>query len=112
MKSICKGATLFQNKLELSVLIAKVKTVDSFVLFAANSIAITQSFAGFGLMILTITIGVHCDLTFSIDVLLERVTNKQKLVSKSFERWQHNNNCFGGVCRKYLQYKGIGRKEY
>ena len=77
MKSNCKGGILFQKKLEFCVLNAKTKSVDSFVLIAAISISITPPFAGFGLMILTITTGVHCDLTFSIDVLLERVKNKQ-----------------------------------
>ena len=50
------------------VLYTNLKTVDTFVIIAATS-TITLSFAGFGLILVTISTGIACGLTLTSEAL-------------------------------------------
>ena len=79
------------------------KTVDSFVIIAITSSSVTLSLTGFGLLVIPISSGFACGLTFTIQVLYELIMNEHNDFDKDYERAQQTVDSCDKLYEKCLQ---------
>ena len=87
------------------------ESIDGIVIIAATSTTITLSVTGIGLIILPISAGIACGLSFSNKVLHKLIINKYNKYKKQYERAQQTIKSFDKLYRKSLQDNVIDKTE-
>ena len=88
------------------------ESVDSIVIIAAKSTAITLSVTGIGLIVLPISAGIACSLSLGNKILHKLIINKYTKYKKQYERDQNTIKSFDKLYRKSLQDNVIDKTEY
>ena len=88
------------------------ESVDSIVIIATLSTSITLSVTGFGLVILPISAGIGCTLSFGKKVLHILIKNKYNKYTKQYEKDQQTIKSFDKLYRKSLQDNVIDKNEF
>ena len=88
------------------------ESADSIVIIGATSTSITLSITGVGLIILPISAGVACALSFGNKILHKIIINKYNKYKKQYERDQNTIKSFDKLYRKSLQDIIIDKTEY
>ena len=88
------------------------KSVDSIVILGAISTSVTLSITGFGLVIVPISTGIACGLSFGNKLLYEMVMQKYNKYKKPSEKDQQTIESFDRLNRKFLQDNVIDKNEY
>ena len=88
------------------------ESVDSIVIIATLSTSITLSVTGFGLVILPISAGIACTLSFGNKVLHILIKNKYNKYTKQYEKDQQTIKSFDKLYRKSLQDNVIDKNEF
>ena len=88
------------------------ESVDSIVIIAATSTSITLSVTGVGLIILPISAGIACTLSFGNKKLHKLIINKYNKYKKQYERDQNTIKSFDKLYKKSLQDNVIDKTEY
>ena len=90
----------------------KLKSFDTFVVFATTSTSVSLSVGGIGLIVTPSLTGVGCGLTISNKVIYEIVLQNYNKHNKLYERAEQTVKSFDKLCRKCLQDNVIDKKEY
>ena len=85
---------------------------DSIVMIGATSTSITLSVTGFGLIILPISAGIACTLSFGNKLLHKLIISKYNKYKKQYERDQQTIKTFDKSYRKSLQDNVSDKNEY
>ena len=87
------------------------ESVDSIVIIGSTSTSITLSITGIGLIILPISAGIACALSFGNKILHKIIINKYNKYKKLYERDQQTIKSFDKLYRKSLQDNVIDKTE-
>ena len=88
------------------------ESVDSIVIIVATSTSITLSITGIALIVLPVSAGVACTLSFGNKVLHKLIINKYNKYKKQYEPDQQTIKSFDKLYRKSLQDNIIEKTEY